>query len=167
MLFDGGRTGLLPAWLGRVREPSETPVNALLLMACGGLSIIAIWWLAHIVGADTGSTNPVGLYAECSTMGTIVILFVYVLVMLSLPFFIWRRHRERFSAVRHVGIPALGALVLVIPFAELFRPGQPVPYSLFPYIAMAIAVAAMAIAWVVVHRHPSTGSGEGTEFTES
>ena len=167
MLFDGGRTGLLPAWLGRVREPSETPVNALLLMACGGLSIIAIWWLAHIVGADTGSTNPVGLYAECSTMGTIVILFVYVLVMLSLPFFIWRRHRERFSAVRHVGIPALGALVLVIPFAELFRPGQPVPYSLFPYIAMAIALAAMAIAWVVVHRHPSTGSGEGTEFTES
>ena len=34
MLFDGGRSGLLPAWLGRVREPSETPVNALLLMAC-------------------------------------------------------------------------------------------------------------------------------------
>ena len=166
MLFDGGRTGLLPSWLGRVREP-ETPVNALLLMACGGLAIIAIWWLAHVVGADTGSTSPVGLYAECSTMGTIVILFVYVLVLLSLPFFIRRRHRERFSAARHILMPALGALVLVIPFAELFRPGQPVPYSLFPYIAIAIAAVATAIAFVVVHRHPATGSKEGTEFTEA
>jgi len=35
-----------------------------------------------------------------------------------------------------------------------------IPYSQLPY-------SAMAIAWVVVHRHPSTGSGEGTEFTES
>ena len=167
MLFDGGRSGLLPAWLGRVREPSETPVNALLLMACGGLAIIAIWWLAHIVGADTGSTNPVGLYAECSTMGTIVILFVYVLMMLSLPLFMWRRHRERFSAVRHVLMPALGALVLVIPFAELFKPGQPAPYSLFPYIAIAIAAAATVIACLVVHRHPTTGFGEGTDFAAS
>ena len=54
-------------------------------------------------------------------------------------------------------IPALGALVLVIPFAELFRPGQPVPYSLFPYIAIAIAVAAMVIAWAA--RPPSPVDG--------
>jgi hypothetical protein len=100
-------------------------------------------------------------------MGTIVILFVYVLMMLSLPFFMWRRHREHFSAVRHVVMPALGALVLVIPFAELFKPGQPAPYSLFPYIAVAVAAVATAIACVVVRRHPSTGFGEGTEFTES
>ena len=38
--------------------------------------------------------NPVGLYAECSTMGTIVILFVYLLTTLSLPVFMWRRHRD-------------------------------------------------------------------------
>ena len=40
--------------------------------------------------------NPVGLYAECSTMGTIAILFVYFLTMLSLPVFMWRHHRARF-----------------------------------------------------------------------
>ncbi len=28
MLYDGGRTGLLPAWLGRVRAKDKTPVNA-------------------------------------------------------------------------------------------------------------------------------------------
>ncbi len=167
MLFDGGRSGLLPAWLGRVRPQTNTPVNALLLMACVGLGIIVVWWVLHLIGAASGSTNPVGLYAECSTMGTIVILFVYFLTTLSLPIFIWRRHRGRFSALRHVVIPALGALTLVVPFVELFAPGQPAPYSAFPFLAVAIGVAATVIAFVVVRRHPSTGSGEGTTFSEA
>ena len=167
MLFDGGRSGLLPAWLGHVREPVDTPVNALLLMAGAGLGIIGVWWSSHLVGVNTGSMNPVGLYAECSTMGTIVILFVYFLTTLPLPNFMWRRHRHSFSPLRHVVIPVTGALTLVVPFVELCKPGQPAPYSEFPYIALAIVAAATVIACFVVRRHPSTGSGEGTTFSES
>jgi hypothetical protein len=48
----------------------------------------------------------VGLYAECSTMGTIVILFVYFLTTLSLRVFMWRRHRDLSSPFRHMAIPA-------------------------------------------------------------
>jgi amino acid transporter len=167
MLFDGGRSGLLPARLGHVREPGDTPVNALLGMAGGGLGIVGVWWVSHLIGVDTGSTNPVGLYAECSTMGTIVILFVYFLTTLSLPIFMWRRHRQSFSPLRHVAIPVLGALTLIVPFVELCKPGQPAPYSEFPYIALAIVAAATVIACVTVHRHPSTGSGEGTTLSEA
>src|SRR5581483_8709824 len=114
MLFDAGRSGLLPSWLGHVRRGLDTPVNALLAMAVVGLGIIAVWWLFHVVGVATGSTNPVGLYAECSTMGTIVILFVYFLTTVSLPIFIWRRHREAFSALRHVVVPLVGAIMLIV-----------------------------------------------------
>jgi amino acid transporter len=167
MLFDGGRSGLLPAWLGRVRPPGATPVNALLAMAAVGLGIIAVWWLLHVVGADMGSTNPVGLYAECSTMGTIVILFVYFLTTLALPVFMWRRHRRSFSALRHVAIPAAGALTLVVPFVELCKPGQPAPYSWFPYAALAIVAAAGVIACLVVRHDPSAGSGEGAKLADS
>ncbi len=167
MLFDGGRSGLLPAWLGHVRPPLDTPVNALLMMACAGLGIIGVWWVCHVIGVSTGSTSPVGLYAECSTMGTIVILFVYLLTAFSLPVFMWRRRRQSFSAFRHMAIPVLGALTLVVPFVELFKPGQPVPYSVFPYIALAVVAAATVIACVVVSRHPSAGMGEGTTFSES
>jgi amino acid transporter len=167
MLFDGGRSGLLPAWLGHVRPPLDTPVNALLMMACAGLGIIGVWWVFHLIGVSTGSTSPVGLYAECSTMGTIVILFVYLLTAFSLPVFMWRRHRQSFSALRHIAMPILGAATLIVPFAELFKPGQPVPYSVFPYIALAILAAATAIACLVVHRHPSAGASEGTTFSES
>jgi amino acid transporter len=167
MLFDGGRNGLLPARLGHLRQPGETPVNALLVMAGGGLGIIAVWWIAHLIGVDGGSTNPVGLYAECSTMGTIVILFVYFLTTLSLPVFMWRRHRDSFSAVRHLAVPTLGALTLIVPFVEICKPGQPAPYSEFPYVALALVALATVIACVTVHRHPSTGADEGTAFSEA
>ena len=167
MLFDGGRSGLLPARLGHVRPPGQAPVNALLVMAGGGLGIVGVWWIAHLTGLDTGSTNPVGLYAECSTMGTIVILFVYFLTTLALPVFMWRRHRRSFSVLRHLAIPVMGALTLIVPFVELCKPGQPAPYDEFPFIALAIVAAATAIACVVVNRHPSTGAGEGTAFSES
>ncbi len=167
MLFDGGRSGLLPARLGRVRPRSDTPANALVVMAGAGLGIIGIWWLSHIITGDSGSMNPVGLYAECSTMGTIVILFVYFLTTVSLPVFIWRRHRSTFSTFRHVAVPVLGSLTLVVPFVELCKPGQPAPYSEFPFVALVIVAAAVAIAGLVVHRHPDAGSGEGASFSES
>lgn len=166
MLFDGGRTGLLPAWMGHVRPPGKTPRNALLAMAGGGLGIIAIWSALHFVGVNSGSTNPVALYAECSTMGTIVILFVYFLTTLALPAFMWRRHRQSFSALRHLTLPVLGALTLIVPFIELFKPGQPAPYSAFPYVALAILAVAGVIARVTVHRHPATGESEGRTLPE-
>jgi amino acid transporter len=164
MLFDGGRTGLLPARLGQVHPRSGTPVNALLFMAAAGLGIIAVWWVSRLITGDTGSMNPVGLYAECSTMATIVILFVYFLTMLSLPVFMWRRHRGSFSPLRHVAIPALGSITLIVPFVELCQPGQPAPYNAFPFIALALVAAAAVIACLVVHRHPRTGAGEGAAF---
>jgi amino acid transporter len=164
MFFDGGRSGLLPAKLGKLRSQSQTPVNALLFMAVAGLGIIGIWWIIRLITGDTHSLNPVGLYAECSTMATIVILFVYLLTMISLPVFMWRRHRDTFSPVRHVMIPALGSVTLIVPFVELCQPGQPAPYSALPYTALAIGAAAAVIACVVVHRHPRTGTGEGAAY---
>jgi amino acid transporter len=160
MLFDGGRSGLLPARLGRLRQTTDTPVNALVAMAAIGLGIIGVWWATHLISGHTGAMNPVGLYAECSTMGTIVILVVYLLTNLSLPVFMWRRHRPMFSPVRHVVVPTLGSAVLIVPFIELCQPGQPSPYNTFPFLALGVLVVAAAVAGVVVHRHPSTGSSE-------
>ncbi len=161
VIFDGGRSGLLPAVLGRSRPPGATPVNALLAMTVVGTGIVLVWWLCHVTGLLGGTDDPVNLYAECSTMGTILILFVYVLTAISLPVFMWRRHRASFSALRYVCMPALGALALVVPFIELFQPGQPVPYSVFPYLAVATLVGSWAAAVYVVRRNPQAGASEG------
>jgi amino acid transporter len=160
MLFDGGRSGLLPAPLGRLRGQTNTPVNALIAMGAVGLGIIGVWWLTHVISGNTRSLNPVGLYAECSTMGTIVILGVYLLTNIALPVFMWRRHRATFSPIRHVLVPALGSVVLIVPFVELCAPGQPPPYNVFPFLALGLLVLAAAIAFVVVRRNPSAGARE-------
>jgi amino acid transporter len=159
MLYDGGRSGLLPARLGRSRPPGRTPVNALLTMTVLGLGIVVTWWLFHVTGAVGGSTDPVNLYAESSTLGTILILFVYVLTAFSLPVFMWQRHRGSFSAVRHIGMPLLAAATLVLPFVELFKPGQPSPYNVFPYLALGLLAAAALAARFVVARNRRAGAG--------
>ena len=161
VIFDGGRSGLLPARLGTSGPPGETPVYALLTMTVVGLGIVVVWWLCHVTGLVGGATDPVDLYAECSTIGTILVLFVYVLTALSLPVFMWRRHRDSFSVVRYVGLPTLGALALAIPFVELFQPGQPPPYSAFPYLSVAILVVSVPIASYVLRRNPRAGASEG------
>jgi amino acid transporter len=167
MIFHGGRSGLLPSRLGKSRPPGKTPVNAVMAMAVVGLGIVVIWWLCHATGLLGGTADPVILYSECSTMGTILVLFVYVLTAASLPVYMWRRHRDSFSVVRHVAIPALGALILVIPFIELFNPGQPSPYSVFPYLSVATLLAAGLIAGRVVRRNPRAGASEGSAFSEA
>jgi hypothetical protein len=73
-----------------------------------------------------------------------------------------RRHRDSFSLFRHVANPILGSLTLVVPFVELCKPGQPAPYSEFPFIALAIPAVAVVLACLVVHRHPLTGAGGGS-----
>lgn len=154
--ISGGLSGLSRGFppLGRLRSETNTPVNALIAMAAVGLGIIGVWSLTHVISGNTRSMNPVGLYAECSTMGTIVILIVYLLTNFSLPLFMWRRHRARFSVLRHVAVPAVGSAVLIVPFIELCAPGQPSPYNSFPFLALALLVLAVIAAGIVVHRNP-------------
>ncbi len=100
-------------------------------------------------------------------MGTIVILFVYLLTTFALPVFMWRHHRHRFSPLRHIVVPVIGAATLIVPFVELFKPGQPAPYDWFPYAGLGTLAVAALIAYLTIRRNPSAGSGEGTAFAES
>ncbi len=157
MLFEAARGGLLPRFLGRSRAPGETPVSALFAMTAVGLGIAVIWWLGHELGVTAGPPTAVSLYAEASTFGTILVLFVYVLTAVSLPLFIHRNHREHFSPFRHVLMPALGIAALIVPFVELFQPGQPAPYSAFPYLALGALLAALAVARFAARPRTSAG----------
>jgi amino acid transporter len=137
-----------------VHPTTRTPARALVAFVAAGLGVIGVWAVVHAAGVGTGSMDPVGLYAECSTLGTVVILFVYLLTMVSLPVYAWRRHRDRFSVVRHVVLPLLGAAALVVPFVSLCTPGQPSPYDAFPFVALGVVVAAFGTGWVVIRRRP-------------
>lgn len=156
MLFDGGRERMLPARLGTVHPITGTPAAALSTVITSGLVLIAIWGASHLLGVGTAHMDPVGLYAECSTFGTILILVVYAATSISLPVFIRRRHPAQFSLVRHVMVPFLGLAALLVPFVELFAPGQPAPYDVFPYLALAVIAAVGVLATVTANRTRSS-----------
>jgi len=107
LVFNAGREGLLPGWIGHVNSARRTPMNAIFtFVGISGL-IIGGWALLHVIGGSTGALNPINFFAESSTMGTILVLVVYLLANLALPFY-YRRFRPReFSVVKHAVLPTL------------------------------------------------------------
>ncbi len=94
LIFNAGREGLLPRWLGKVHPTRRTPVNAIFAFIAIATVIIVVWALLHLIGGDSGSMNALNFFVESSTMGTILILVVYFLSNLALPFY-YRRYRPQ------------------------------------------------------------------------
>jgi amino acid transporter len=106
--------------------------------------------------------DPVEFFAESSTMGTILVLVVYLLSNLALPVYYRRYRPDEFSVVKHAVLPALGALAIIVPLYYLAEPGQPPPYNWFPYAALVIVVIAVAYAIYLARKDPSLGDRVGS-----
>ncbi|HEV3168809.1 MAG TPA: APC family permease [Actinocrinis sp.] len=161
MLFNAGREGLLPAFLGRVHPTRRTPTNAIVAFVAAAVLIIGGWGLGHILG-HAGPMDPVSFFAQSSTMGTILILLVYLASNIALPFYYRRHHRAQFSAVKHGVLPALGAVAIIVPLYYLAKPGQPAPYNWFPYLALGVLIASAVYAVVLTRRDPTLGERVGS-----
>ena len=154
LLFHSGREGLLPGWLGKVWSKQGTPVNALITFIIIGLAGCFIWaWAGHL--------TPIQLFAEPSTLGTILVIVVYAAANLALPFFYLRHYRDQFNIVRDLILPVVGTAALVYPLYQLVKPGQPSPYDWFPYIALAAIVVALIYAVYANARDKTLGDKVG------
>jgi amino acid transporter len=162
LIFNAGRERLLPSWLGKVNPTRQTPVNALLAFTAIGGAIIVVWLLGHLLGGDSGSMNPLNFFVESSTMGTILILVVYFLANLALPFYYRKYEPQDFSIVKHVVLPALGMIAIAVPVYYLTKPGQPQPYNWFPWAALAIVVVSAVYAYILNSRDPGLGERAGS-----
>ena len=160
LLFNAGRERLLPAFLGYVHPTRRTPTNAIATFIAAALVIIGGWGLGHVVGHH-GGMNATAFFAEASSMGSILILLVYLAANVALPFYYRRYRPTEFRVVRHVVLPLLGALAIVVPLYYLVKPGQPAPYSWFPYLSLALLIAAVAYASVLTRRDPALGMRVG------
>ncbi|HEU5334143.1 MAG TPA: APC family permease [Actinocrinis sp.] len=161
MLFNAGRERLLPAYLGRVDQVRRTPTSAIVSFVAAAVLIIGGWGLVHILG-HAGTMDPVAFFAESSTMGTILILLVYLASNIALPFYYRRYHGAEFSVPRHGVMPALGAVAIIVPLYYLAKPGQSTPYNWFPYVALAVLIASTAYAAVLTRRDPSLADRVGS-----
>jgi amino acid transporter len=165
LIFNAGREGLLPKFIGKVHDTRRTPINALFVFLGLALAIIGIWGLLHIMGspADSASMNPVLFFAESSTFGTILVIIVYALSNLALPFYYKRFHPDLYSTFRHAVLPAIGFILIAVPLYYLARPSPPTPpYNWYPWVAAGFIVVAFIYASVLVARDPGLGERVGS-----
>jgi amino acid transporter len=163
LVFNAGREGLVAKFLGKVDSTRRTPVNALLFFLGVSLSIIGVWGLLHLIGShQSGNMSALALFDESSTFGTILILVVYALSHVSLPFYYHRHHPDRFNVFRHGVLPAIGFCTILVPVYYLAKPGQSAPYDWYPWAALGFLVVAVLYALVLVNRDPSIGDRIGS-----
>ena len=162
LIFNAGREGLLPRWLGRVHPVRRTPVNAMFAFVAIAALIIAAWALLHLIGGDGGSMSALNFFVESSTMGTILVLVVYFLSNLALPFYYRKYRPQEFNVVKHAVLPVLGMIAIGVPVYYLVKPGQPSPYDWFPYAALGVVIVSVAYAYFLSRRDPGLGERVGS-----
>jgi amino acid transporter len=162
LIFNAGREGLLPRWIGKVHPTRLTPVNAIITFIGIATVIVAGWAIGHLIGGSTGSLSALNYFDESGTMGTILVLVVYFLANLALPFYYLKYRRPEFNVIKHAVLPVLGMAVIAVPVYYLCKPGQPNPYNWFPYAALGIAIIAVIYAVVLVKRDPGLGDRVGS-----
>jgi len=161
MVFNAGREGLLPAAIGRVHPTRRTPVVALCVFLGFSLLLVFAWG---------GRTDPLEFFAQSSTLGTILVLVVYLVANLGLPVYCRRYRPAEFSGLRHAVLPLLGVAAIAFPLYELVKPGQPAPYNRFPLIWAAIIVVAVLYGAVLARRRrvwPTASARSSQTATDS
>ena len=162
LIFNAGREGLLPRWIGRVHPVRRTPVNAIFTFVAVGFAIIFFWALGHWIGGRGGSMVALNFYGEAATMGTLLVLVVYFLANLALPFYYHKFRRAEFSVVKHGVLPVLGLVAIGVPIYYLCKPPQPQPYFWFPYVAAGVIVVSVIYASRLVRRDPGLAARVGS-----
>jgi amino acid transporter len=125
-LFSLGRAGMLPSFMGRTNR-FGVPFNA----------IVFEFALAMVLGLAVGCW--IGAWGVWKLMGAIMsigLIIVYLLVSASLPFFVLRKHRNEFSRLKHVAVPMIGMLLLLLPLYGSIWPVPIFPYNLAPYVVV-------------------------------
>lgn len=151
IIFNSAREGLLPSWLGKVDPRHRTPVRSLSAYCLVTMAIVYVFgW----------STDPFEFFGEVATLGTIPLSLVYLLTNVALPVYT-RRRAIRAGALTHFVLPMLGVLAIGWPLYQLVKPGQPAPFSRYPYIALGLGVVALLYAAVLYRRDPRLGDRVG------
>ncbi len=163
LIFNAGREGLLPRWIGRVQPVRRTPVNAIIAFVAIASAIVLGWALGHWIGGTGNDLSALNFFGESATMGTILIVFVYAAANVALPFY-YRKYRPgEFSIFKHIVLPALGLVAVGFPIYYLFNPSPPTqPYDWFPWVGLGIIVASILYSIWLVRRDPGLGDRVGS-----
>jgi amino acid transporter len=147
ILFSSSREGLLPAFFGKIHPQHRTPHAAM-------WTYIVVAMLLVLGFGTFDNIDPVTLFDDTGSMGTIPVIVTYFVTTLALPVYILRHHREEFSILKHIIVPLLGAGLILFPLWGLVAPGQSYPLSIYPYLALGLLVLSIIYGAVLAKRNP-------------
>jgi amino acid transporter len=159
ILFNSGREGLLPEFLGKIHPRHQTPHSAQWVFL-----IIAV---ALILGFGLlGGVAPMDYFGYAGTLGTIPIILTYMLTNLALPVYVVRCHRNQLSILRHIVLPLAGTLIMLVPLWGLIQPGQPWPFNIFPRIVLGVLAVSLVYGVVIARLSPGLAARIGENVAD-
>ncbi|HEX2689990.1 MAG TPA: APC family permease [Kofleriaceae bacterium] len=144
-----GREQLLPRMLAYVHPRHRTPTHAVLVV--GVFSVLVALGLGAISGGLGDPVAGSNVYGYLGFLLTLGILPVYVLTNLAaINYF---RRAGRLRIVRHVALPAIGAVLMVVLLIEQILQQTDAPYTWFPWLIVGwVALLAVIAVWLGARR---------------
>jgi amino acid transporter len=146
MLFAMGREGVLPSALGAASARTRTPVTASLVAVGAGLCGV-------IAGLIWTPSNVWGFFGSIIALAAV---FVYIMVSVGVSRFFKREYPAEFSPAKHVVVPVVATLILLMPLllkGGLLWPLPAWPYNLVPYLTLAwLVIGGLIVAYLQAKR---------------
>ncbi|MHB2029689.1 MAG: APC family permease, partial [Acidimicrobiales bacterium] len=139
-MFGMARAGALPKQLTKVHPRFKTPIGALQVQTVVNIA------LGLLLPLGIGVAN---VYNLTGTWFTFALAFVYIMANIGLGRFYYKEHRSEYSVLKHVVIPAIGsiALIVVVYYSVVPLPGWPI--SLAPFIVLGWLALGVVLLFAV------------------
>src|SRR5215469_9295046 len=151
-LFAMGREGVLPAAFGRTHRTFKTPVNAIIAVA-----VIATA-MALLMGYPLSASafgQPFSNYYFWATVGTLVVIVVYIMLCIGgIVFFYRTRESRNWNPLVHVAIPVIGAIVFGAALYGSIHPAPPLILKWTPLVAGVWLIAGVVVLFVLRATRP-------------
>jgi amino acid transporter len=139
-LYGMSRGGALPVSLQKIHPKFKTPTTAIMVQT--GINVALGLILPLLIGVAN-------VYNVTGTWFTFALAFVYVVANIGLCVFYRTKHRDEFSWFKHLIIPGIGSVALIVVCYYSVVPLPPWPVSLAPFIVLGwLAVGAVVMALV-------------------
>ena len=163
-LFAMGREGVLPKAFARTHPRFKTPVNATI-----AVTVVATL-MALLMGyplSDPTFGQPFSNYYFWATVGTLVIIIVYIMLCIGGIVFFWRtRDSRKWNPVWHVALPVVGAVVFGAAWYGSVHPTPPGILKWTPFVAIAWLVIGVGVLLWLRARRPDSVAKIGSILGE-
>ena len=130
ILFLMGEKRALPAWFGNAHSVYKTPHSAVIVSSLTVILPLAILTVCRFTAME--------IYGLLGTLATFGFLVAYILVSIAAPLFLRRLGR---LTTFDVGVSVVALIAMAMAFLGSVYPVPDPPYSILPYLFLAIVLA--------------------------